>query len=85
MKAAKASGMHAAGHAYLAVGYVKLPASLQRAEGGSCVVVANSWSEGWGRGGYACVTEQWLAKHWMTYEDGTPIEFVAPEGIEFER
>lgn len=85
MKAAKASGMHAAGHAYLAVGYVKLPASMQRAEGGSCIVVANSWSEGWGRGGYACVTEQWLAKHWMTYEDGTPIEFVAPEGIEFER
>jgi hypothetical protein len=85
LKASKASGMHAAGHAYLAVGYMKLPASMQRAEGGSCIVVANSWSEGWGRGGYACVTEQWLAKHWMTYEDGSPIEFVAPEGIDLER
>jgi hypothetical protein len=85
LKAPKASGMHAAGHAYLAIGYMKLPASMQRSEGGSCIVVANSWSEGWGRGGYACVTEQWLAKHWMTYEDGTPIEFVTPEGIELER
>lgn len=85
LKAPKASGMHAAGHAYLAVGYVKLPASMQRSEGGTCIVVANSWSEGWGRGGYACLTEQWLAKHWMTYEDGAPIEFVAPEGVELER
>ena len=85
LKAPKASGMHAAGHAYLAVGYVKLPATMQRSEGGTCIVVANSWSEGWGRGGYACLTEQWLARHWMTYEDGSPIEFVAPEGIELDR
>ncbi len=85
LKAPKSSGMHAAGHAYLAVGYMVLPAAMQRSEGGSCIVVANSWSEGWGRGGYGCITEQWLAKHWMTYDDGAPIEFVSPEGIDMER
>lgn len=85
LKAPKASGMHAAGHAYLAVGYIKMPAAMQRSEGGTCIIVANSWSEGWGRGGYACVTESWLAHHWMTYEDGSPIEFVAPEGLDIER
>ena len=85
LKAPKATGMHAAGHAYVAVGYMQLPASMHRTEGATCILVANSWSEGWGRGGYGCITEQWLAKHWMTYEDGTPIEFVAPEGIELDR
>jgi hypothetical protein len=80
-KSGQGRGMHAGGHAYLGVGYVTLPKAL-KGEGNTCILVANSWSEGWGRGGYGCITEAWLARHWMTYEDGTPIEFVAPTGLE---
>ena len=54
-----ASGRDAGGHANLLIGYIKLPASLSR-EGRYCVITANSWELGWGRGGYACLTETWL-------------------------
>jgi len=55
---------HASGHALLIVGYMKLPKSLIRAhEGSLCYIVANSWTEGWGTGGYGCVTEKWLRKY----------------------
>ncbi len=57
-----ASGRDAGGHANLLVGYVRLPASLSR-EGQYCLITANSWTEGWGRGGHACLTEAWLREH----------------------
>ena len=57
-----ASGRDAGGHANLLVGYVRLPASLSR-EGQYCLITANSWTDGWGRGGHACLTESWLREH----------------------
>lgn len=59
INAQQAAGEHVGGHANLLVGYIKLPESLKR-EGSYCVIAANSWGDGWGRGGYACLTERWL-------------------------
>ena len=53
---------HALGHAFLAVGVMELPEKIRPLEGSFCVVIANSWGKGWGAGGYACLTEKWLAK-----------------------
>lgn len=52
---------HSKGHAVTFVGYINLPPTLN--EGRVCFIVANSWSEGWGLGGHACLTENWLIKH----------------------
>ncbi len=54
---------HAMGHAFLAVGVIELPEKLKASEGNFCLVVANSWGRGWGAGGYACLTENWLLKY----------------------
>ena len=51
---------HAAGHALLLIGFIKLPPSMHATEGQVCILTANSWGEGWGRGGYACLTEKWM-------------------------
>lgn len=50
---------HAGGHAVLLVGYMKLPPKF-RDEGKLCFITANSWGEGWGRGGHGCLTERWV-------------------------
>lgn len=52
---------HAGGHAYLIVGYKKLPDMPE--EGGMCFVIKNSWGTGWGVNGYSCMTLEWV-KHW---------------------
>ncbi|MDH5415360.1 MAG: hypothetical protein OEW87_14585 [Flavobacteriaceae bacterium] len=52
---------HASGHAVLLVGYLKLPRVLN--EGKLCFITANSWGQGWGNGGYACLSEEWLVEH----------------------
>lgn len=52
------STVHAGGHAYLIVGYRKLPDRPE--EGGLCFVVKNSWGTGWGVKGYACMTLAWM-------------------------
>lgn len=57
----KASGMHSSGHAILFVGYMKLPKVLN--EGKVCFITANSWGVGWGHGGYACLSEEWVIKN----------------------
>ena len=49
---------HAAGHAILLVGYMKIPVSLN--EGKVCFITANSWGVGWGKGGHACLSEKWV-------------------------
>jgi len=49
---------HAAGHAYLIVGYRKLPNMPE--EGGMCFIIKNSWGTGWGANGYACMTLAWM-------------------------
>jgi C1A family cysteine protease len=56
---------HAGGHAVLFVGLMKLPKSLQRKEGKFCVLAANSWGVGWGKGGHACLSERWINKYKM--------------------
>ena len=62
---------HAMGHAYLAVGIMELPEKLHPREGKFCLVVNNSWGTGWGAGGYACLTENWILKYRL------PTSFVA--------
>jgi C1A family cysteine protease len=49
---------HAAGHAILFVGYMKIPKTL--GEGKVCFISANSWGVGWGKGGHACLSEKWV-------------------------
>jgi C1A family cysteine protease len=51
---------HAQGHAFVAVGFHELPLKLKASEGDYCLIIANSWGEGFGSGGYACLTENWL-------------------------
>ncbi len=52
---------HAAGHAVLFIGYMKLPKILN--EGSVCFITANSWGIGWGHGGYSCLSEKWVINH----------------------
>ncbi len=67
---------HNTGHAFLAVGVLELPVKLRATEGSYCILVANSWGKGWGAGGYACVTENWLVKFRV------PSPFVAATRLE---
>ncbi len=52
------NSIHAGGHAYLIVGYKKLPDMPE--EGGVCFYVKNSWGKGWGVAGYTCQTLAWM-------------------------
>jgi hypothetical protein len=54
---------HAKGHAFTAIGILELPLELQQKEGSFCLLIANSWGQGWGAGGYGCLTERWLMKY----------------------
>lgn len=51
---------HAKGHALLLVGVMELPAKLHASQGRFCTIVANSWGEGWGKGGHACLSDAWF-------------------------
>ncbi|CBW27200.1 putative exported protein [Halobacteriovorax marinus SJ] len=53
---------HASGHALLLIGYMKLPKKLAH-EGRVCYITANSWTQGWGAGGYGCLSEKWLTQY----------------------
>jgi len=54
---------HAAGHALVIIGYMKLPSRMHASEGDICLIVANSWGEGWGAGGHACLTRKWFENY----------------------
>lgn len=69
---------HAAGHALIIVGLMKLPESLHSTEGKLCFLVSNSWGEGWGRGGHGCLTENWV----RAYKVDNP--FIALDRIRYE-
>ncbi len=56
------TGPHTGGHAMSLVGYIMLPEKHWAREGKYCAILANSWGEGWGKGGYACATEKWMRK-----------------------
>ena len=60
----KVNDMHADGHAVPIIGYMKLPMALN--EGKVCFIIANSWGEGWGKGGHGCLSEKWLLAHRST-------------------
>ncbi len=51
---------HAQGHALVIVGMLPLPEDVKIKEGNYCYIVANSWGEGWGVGGHACLSRKWL-------------------------
>lgn len=67
---------HAAGHAILLVGIMKLPPELHQKEGHFCLISANSWGPGWGKAGHACLSENWINK--QRFE----VPFVSLEEIE---
>lgn len=66
---------HAAGHALVLVGMMGLPEALRAKEGDYCLLVANSWGEGWGKGGHACLSQRWLEK--FRY----PVDFIALKSV----
>lgn len=49
---------HSTGHSILIIGMMKLPIALD--EGKVCFIMTNSWGQGWGYGGHACISEKWL-------------------------
>lgn len=51
---------HADGHAILIIGKIPYPAAVPSHQGGYCYLVSNSWGEGWGKGGYACIAQKWI-------------------------
>ncbi len=57
---------HAAGHAYLIVGYKKL--NNMADEGGMCFVIKNSWGTGWGVNGFSCMTLKWMEQWTFGYQ-----------------
>lgn len=67
---------HSGGHAILLVGIMKLPPELYQQEGHFCLISANSWGAGWGKGGHACLSERWIDKQRFN------VPFVALEEIE---
>jgi len=58
---------HSGGHAYLIVGYRKLPDMPE--EGGMCFIIKNSWGDGWGVNGYSCMTLEWMESWGWNYLD----------------
>ena len=71
----KSMDNHAAGHSMAIVGFVKLPQVLD--EGRVCFIVSNSWGQGWGKGGYSCISEKWMSNQ----KQVNP--FVAVTGVKF--
>ncbi len=77
---------HAGGHAYLIVGYKKLPDNMAESEGGLCFIIKNSWGEGWGVGGYSCMTLGWMRKvsfeGFFEYQQPIPVEVLLAEELQ---
>lgn len=67
---------HAAGHALLIIGHMQLPKELHQSEGKLCFIVANSWGEGWGKGGFGCLTEKWVQNYQI------PNAFMSLSGVQ---
>lgn len=55
--------LHSQGHAILLIGVMELPESLHASQGRFCTLIANSWGEGWGRGGHACISDKWFDEY----------------------
>lgn len=70
---------HAAGHAYLIVGYRQLPDMPD--EGGMCFVIKNSWGTGWGVQGYSCMTLAWTEAYGWGWENPVVAQVEVREDI----
>ncbi|KXI29249.1 C1 family peptidase [Paraglaciecola hydrolytica] len=66
---------HSGGHAILLVGFIRLPETMA-SEGRFCAITANSWGDGWGRGGYGCLTENWMKKHSLGHASLQSVELL---------
>ena len=79
------ASVHAGGHAYLIVGYKKLPAAMPASEGGLCFVIKNSWGTGWGAGGFSCMTVGWMKAvsfdGFLRIQQPVPIEVVLHDAL----
>jgi C1A family cysteine protease len=65
------NSIHSGGHAYLLVGYRKLPSMPE--EGGLCFIVKNSWGTGWGVNGFSCITLAWMQEYHFGYALEHPV------------
>lgn len=54
---------HAGGHAVTLVGLMRLPKEMRAQEGSYCLIANNSWGEGYGAGGYSCLSQKWIQKY----------------------
>lgn len=75
---------HAAGHAVLFVGFIKLPEAMWSSEGKYCALMANSWGVGYGVGGHACPTQKWIEHYaFRPPSDLSRGDFTAIESVRF--
>jgi hypothetical protein len=78
---------HSGGHAYLIVGYRRLPSMPQ--EGGMCFIVKNSWGAGWGVNGYACQTLEWMRKvtfdGFLSYQQPVALKISVRDDLQTDR
>lgn len=58
-----ATDSHAGGHALVLIGMMKLPPDIQKLEGKFCFIASNSWGDGYGVGGYSCLSEKWVERY----------------------
>ena len=83
---APGESVHAGGHAYLIVGYKKLPASVPASEGGLCFIIKNSWGTGWGAGGFSCMSLGWMKTTafdgFFDYQQPVPVEVLLREDLQ---
>ncbi|MBF0299624.1 MAG: hypothetical protein HQK51_12940 [Oligoflexia bacterium] len=55
---------HAKGHAMLIIGYMELPKEKRKdSRDKYCFLTANSWGEGFGSGGYTCLSQKWIIEN----------------------
>ncbi|MBF0362321.1 MAG: C1 family peptidase [Oligoflexia bacterium] len=56
---------HAKGHAMLLIGYMQLPEDKRKddIQDKYCFLTANSWGEGFGSGGYVCLSQKWITNN----------------------
>jgi hypothetical protein len=68
---------HASGHAFILIGTMALPKKLWAQQGKYCFLALNSWGEGWGLGGRACISQKWFEAYRF------PMPFIALNSISF--
>lgn len=62
------------GHGILIVGARRLDEAKFPGEGGMCFLTKNSWGEGWGVNGYACMTLTWFNRYRENFPFGVAFD-----------